>query len=376
MPDAPTGEAPLLDVFEHADPDTQPEEQERTHRAPRTRKSRIILDETNRLSHSQMKSWSDNYLENMTEAAARNAHPKAARQAKSTANTLVLEHGIGGALVSPALAELFSGQAILSRIAEKTAPTTDQPGSTAEEQARGVRGATASITSDLRGLDLGPGTLADLPGDIPSELGRDAEATGLDQTTNPFPWLQTPSRTAHFSPGGPGTASSDPNTPFPELPLSSKRPSPRIPASTRRGRERMSVLHSVAEEAELCFPAGAPSSPGFDAFEFFGPAADAATQDVGSKAWLDAQLEKESMAFLEYVHQAVEGKVLQQEEMGEVAEGVHTVEFEELVRPERDARMVAAQGLGHVLLLATRGRVYVSQEVPFGEIQISLVDWL
>lgn len=51
---------------------------------------------------------------------------------------------------------------------------------------------------------------------------------------------------------------------------------------------------------------------------------------------------------------------------------VDFITFEELIKPEKDRRIVASQGFQHVLLLATKGLIYVSQEEPYGMIQLTL----
>lgn len=50
------------------------------------------------------------------------------------------------------------------------------------------------------------------------------------------------------------------------------------------------------------------------------------------------------------------------------------ITFHELVRPGENSALVAAQAFHHVLLLAAKNLVYVSQDEDYGTIQIGLQD--
>ena len=312
-----------------------------------------------------MKSWSDDYLANMSLAAEKLAHTRAARLAKPTAATLVLTHGIGGFLPHPDLASLFSGNAILDNVEpeaeeQESAPTTP------------TRRPSDHLASELGGLNIdtpfeqarNAQTVSDLGLDTPlpgldtlplSELGRDAPETPNPPT--PFPWLATPTPRHSSLPPGAHSPSSDASH-FPELPSST----PRRP---RKRADRISVLGSVAEEAEDyqdLYPDDDGMGGGIDAFEYFGAAGGMQTQDVDSQ-WVEGAMQRESVAFLEYVRREINEKVERGEEGG-------SVRFDELVREERDSVVVAAQGLAHVLLLATRGRVGLRQAEAYGPIDV------
>jgi meiotic recombination protein REC8 len=54
-------------------------------------------------------------------------------------------------------------------------------------------------------------------------------------------------------------------------------------------------------------------------------------------------------------------------------EDVEKVTFEGLLPPEQHSKVVAAQGLLHVLSLATKGLIEVRQEEAFARIEIGIV---
>lgn len=55
------------------------------------------------------------------------------------------------------------------------------------------------------------------------------------------------------------------------------------------------------------------------------------------------------------------------------AEQVTTITFEKLLPPQHNTEIVAAQGLLHVLSLATKGLIDVEQNEAFGDIDLSIV---
>jgi hypothetical protein len=62
-------------------------------------------------------------------------------------------------------------------------------------------------------------------------------------------------------------------------------------------------------------------------------------------------LDREALNFLEYVRHSIMT----------TADDVQSVTFEQLFEPRRNSRIVAAQAFYHVLSLATKGRVWVTQ---------------
>lgn len=94
-----------------------------------------------------------------------------------------------------------------------------------------------------------------------------------------------------------------------------------------------------------------------------------------------ATLDAESNNFLEFVKVEIKAKPVVMEEgegdelAGEVGMGKRMF-FGELLPPERHTKMVAAQGLLHVLALATKGLLRVRQGEHYGAIALEVVGGL
>ena len=110
-------------------------------------------------------------------------------------------------------------------------------------------------------------------------------------------------------------------------------------------------------------------------FELYGPAAKVDTQTAQQSQWIAAALDTESHNFLDFIVQQIEDKVYEVARAGEwdpreVDEGVHFTTFQEMLDPDSQSKVVGAQGILHVLTLATKGLIEVVQEEAFGEIEI------
>ena len=111
---------------------------------------------------------------------------------------------------------------------------------------------------------------------------------------------------------------------------------------------------------------------GADEFELFGPAAQVDTQTAGQSQWQRAALDGESKHFLEFVQTGVQETDQARDQAGlgdeddDTLKG--TIDFETLLPPESHTRIVAAQGLLHVLALGTKNMLAVKQEEAFGPI--------
>ena len=115
---------------------------------------------------------------------------------------------------------------------------------------------------------------------------------------------------------------------------------------------------------------GAP--PHHPEFEMFGPAAYVDTQTAAASQWVRKILDQESGNFLEFVQAAMAERRGADEGDGG-GEAGRGITFEELLPPEENSRVVAAQGLLHVLTLATRRVLAVEQEGDFGPIWLDSV---
>lgn len=107
-----------------------------------------------------------------------------------------------------------------------------------------------------------------------------------------------------------------------------------------------------------------------DEFDLFGAAAAVDTQTAGGSQWLRRQLDAESGNFLAFVATAVDQRG---EDTADVDADIdalgkdgknskRAIAFETLLKPEENTHVVAAQGLLHVLTLATRGLLWVEQD--------------
>ena len=103
-------------------------------------------------------------------------------------------------------------------------------------------------------------------------------------------------------------------------------------------------------------------------FELYGPAAGVSTQTAAESQWVKATLDRESGNFLGFVKAEITAKE-QRMEAG-AADTSEEVEFEELLPPTQHSKIVASQALLHVLSLATKGLIFVRQEMGYGPIAI------
>lgn len=110
-------------------------------------------------------------------------------------------------------------------------------------------------------------------------------------------------------------------------------------------------------------------------FQLFGPAAAVDTQTAAQSQWVAAALDTEAHNFLVFLTAEINAKIVAAEGAADRLEedDVETVTFQGLLPPEQHSKVVAAQGLLHVLSLATKGLIEVKQEEAFGWIEIGMV---
>jgi meiotic recombination protein REC8, fungi type len=110
-------------------------------------------------------------------------------------------------------------------------------------------------------------------------------------------------------------------------------------------------------------------------FQLYGPAAAVDTQTAAQSQWIAAALDTEANNFLAFLRAEIEAKIVAVERAsGQLEEqDIETVTFEGLLPPEQHSKVVAAQGLLHVLSLATKGLIGVRQEQAFERIEITTV---
>ncbi|KAI9722542.1 MAG: hypothetical protein M1828_004537 [Chrysothrix sp. TS-e1954] len=106
-------------------------------------------------------------------------------------------------------------------------------------------------------------------------------------------------------------------------------------------------------------------------FERYGPAAEVDTQTAAASQWVRERLDIESNNFLEFVETAATERQTAAIARGEAVSGPR-IAFEDLLPPASNSRIVAAQGLLHVLVLATRGVLAAEQSGPFEAITLTV----
>jgi len=122
--------------------------------------------------------------------------------------------------------------------------------------------------------------------------------------------------------------------------------------------EAMGGMHDLGDDLDIRL----------DEAEYFGAGAGLGTQ--GDTQAVDAAVEQQSFNFLNYLMTEIKKRA--EDSDVEDDEDINFITFEELIKPENDRRIVASQGFQHVLLLATKSLIYVSQEEPYGMIQLTL----
>jgi hypothetical protein len=333
-------------------------------------------------------------------------------EAKKNAEFWVLHQGIGniasnfGGDQTPHPLAIFSGQSLWDLLRGVPAGTKrSRSGSSAgddeDEGARRVRTRTASQEEVARGEDGDGFNFGDddglIQGDdinIESEVGRDAPPSLPDHSSG-MPWNISASRHSSAQPLGSGlvprlSSSVGGLAGGMELgpPSSVGRRRSRLtsaspllergPSFSRAGSQEASRLTSNEEDfADLDAQLGLDNA---DAdFELYGPSAIVDTQTAAQSQWIAATLENEAYNFLTFVSTNIQERADEQqggdqhEDDEGVIQGANKITFDALLPPTLNSQAVGAQGLLHVLALATKGLLEVHQAEPFGEIEIAVV---
>ncbi|KAL8794824.1 MAG: hypothetical protein Q9195_002652 [Heterodermia aff. obscurata] len=396
-----------------------PQESSESAEAPARRRvaapKYLPMDQVASLRNNDLASWNNNYLVNMAGAAQAKQQHKAAALAKRNAAFFVYGTGIGGVgqglggskLPSPL--DMFAGDRLMTALTGLEPAPTGRKRSRAEEEehesdSEGRRVRVREDDGDEVGrgdnLALGEGDTMDMgigiPGDDVSlhpdrehpttakppspqdiELGRHAVPT-LEDYSSQMPWNTTASALgsragsiARGPIGGSigGFASSAGGSAGPPVPGSHDRRSRLTSASPLhgRGRERLSSLDLPAPEAEV--------DPLLDDFQLYDPVAGVSTQTALGSQWMRATLDAESKNFLEFIRSELAIRPPVAEGEGAEEEGIGAsgdILFEEMLPPGRHPKLVAAQALLHVLALATKGLITVSQRVDYGPIRLGI----
>lgn len=387
------------------------------HAAPQRNKAArtIPIDNPAELQNSTLGEWDTRYLELMDEAHEERAKKISVAQAKRNATYWILDQGIGG--VSADFREdneehalsIFSGEALLEMLAYPETQVAGRKRSSSaiaeESRDRRVRPRSQEDPAIDDRDDFQPGGMdEEQPNDeedIPEpEMGREQEVP-LSNGPEKYPWNEYASshrgsRQGSVHPpmsiaGISSSAGRPPHIDFVPSSLGSKRISRMIqesPLNRRRLLHHSSLAGSGHADTEADITFGEDDfglgldldetieldeqldDDLYDAdFETYGPAAPAlvSTQQAADSQWLAETLEQEAYNFLTFLSATVEGKKADEEQET-------VVTFEELLPPNKNSHVVAAQGLLHVLSLATKGLIEVLQQDPFGRIEMGIAE--
>jgi meiotic recombination protein REC8, fungi type len=348
----------------------------------RHRPTRVIAPDTMLELHNRdLARWQADYVANMHEIMKHKQVAKLAAIAKENAKHWILGPGTLGKLgqsdrlVSGPL-DMFSGAKLLEALTgvklaggKKRSREDDVD----DQSQRRVRSRGLDPSSD----EYGRGGYDD--GYMPAfgddnmgiEQGRDAPTPLDDQhPSSVFPWNQSSSRrpTGNMGsatmPGGTGQQG-----------MLSRRAS-RLATASPLVRRGMTGGGSAAIQ-DFQLGSGAIGDDlgmaGIDDFELYGPAAQVDTQTAEQSQWQRTALDGESRNFLEFVEAKIEEIDQAHDEAGDEAlKG--SIDFDVLLPPQSNTRIVAAQAMLHVLALGTKNKLKVAQEEAFGPISLLTVD--
>ncbi|KAL9588768.1 MAG: hypothetical protein Q9203_002422 [Teloschistes exilis] len=375
---------------------------QRRRREPKT----LPYDQTQELRNSVLAQWNADYLTNMEEARKKKTQRKNASSTKQNAALWVSGAGIGGVGIGRGgsntkgpLAEMFSGDALMTALmgvptslAGRKRSRGEDEGDESDAEERRVR-----MREDGEEIGRAEGVVLDdddalvLPGSEAVELPRHA-LPALDDTSQ-FPWNRSASLRDSRSRQGSlahGFGSSIGGG-FPSSVAGGRPSSLPLPAGSldRRASRRMTSASPLTgrgpaqehhgdldipgfDEDENYLLGGPSTSVAGDDFQLYGPAAGVDTQTAAQSQWMRATLDTESKNFLAFIKAEVADKAAQEQEEGPVTT-TRGVFFEDLLPPETNSKIVAAQGLLHTLTLATKGLVKVRQEEDYGAIELVAV---
>jgi len=358
--------------------ETASADQRRTYR---TGPKVIPLDEDIELHNRDISAWNQQYKQNMSEALVHKRANRLVTLAKKNAEHWILGAGSSGLLQADrGPLNIFTGIELLEAmtgldltVGGKKRARDEDP---ASDDGRRVRSRGDPSSDEIgRGFGLQDDGFMPMMDDDTVEQGRE-QPTPLDdrQLSSMFPWNQsTGSRrpTALFSAGRTSAIGTLP------LPALSRRGSRLLTASPLLGR---GLPATNDDDYDLNLPG---SNAGMDLtaedeFELFGPAAQVDTQTAAESQWVRAALDGESTNFLEFVKAGIDE--LDQERDAappgdEEDENVFgCIDFDQLLPPLNNSRVVAAQGLLHVLALVTKNTLIAQQDDAFGPIGLKAIE--
>ncbi|KAK1057868.1 R8 protein [Friedmanniomyces endolithicus] len=366
----------------------------------------LTVDTTMELRNGDLARWNTEYVANMLEVTRHKHASRATAIAKDNARHWFLGAGSLGALSQSDMLVngplgMFSGARLLGALTglDLTGTGEKRGRDLSNDDAEGKRKRSRTLgepSSDELGRGLehqyDDGYIANTGDDYTGvEQGREAP-TPLDDRhlSSIFPWNRSTGGSRR--PTGVFTSATlagaaGIGTPAGMGPAMSRRASRLQSASPLVGRALAGTAAAALAEAGMDDLGLAQDLYGADpdlamsgltsAFELFGPAAEVDTQTAAQSQWQRAALDTESAHFLGFVQAAIAEADARHGQPGagdeDDGEMVGSVEFGELLPPERNTCVVAAQALLHVLTLGTKGLLEVEQEEAFGGITLRAV---
>ncbi|EXJ80249.1 hypothetical protein A1O1_08391 [Capronia coronata CBS 617.96] len=390
-------------------PDERSEEISETVDAPQRRARPVKAlrpDQRTELSNRDLNDWNDNYLLNMAAALHTRLSQTSRYEAKRNAEFWALHQGIGnvattfadervphpfGMFSGHSLWDLLRGPDMGAKRSRSSSLTGDDYG---DEDARRVRARTTAQEEIARGdknevFNFGDDDGLILAADdfnLESEVGRHAPPSLPDRSSG-MPWNISGSRQSSAQPllprgsglvrlsssagGLVGGMELGPPSAFGRRGSRFTSASPLLgkgPALSRHGSQEAGEalrLSSIEDDfADLDAQLGADVDVDF---ELYGPSANVDTQTAAQSQWIAETLENEAHNFLTFVNTKIQTLAEEDDERDDM------VTFNELLPPTQNSQIVGAQALLHVLALATKGLLEVSQAEPFAEIEIAVV---
>lgn len=334
----------------------------RATKAPRS----LPMDASTVMGNGDIARFGATYLDRMREASR---HKQAARlNAIARKNA---EHWMLGSMILseyeilPPL-DLFAGARLLEAFTGLDLRTTQKRKHEGEHESEGsqTKRTRGNFLSDEAALGFRPDEeFATFMGDDSIEVGRE-QPTPLDDghLSSIFPWNQSagsrrPTDVQHPTSGSFGGG--------PLSNLVGRAGSRLTSGSPLVGRGQ--INEDAYQDMQLPPPATDVAMSGADLddeFELYGAAAQVDTQTAAQSQWQRSALTGETVNFLDFVQSAVD----------EAEQLSSDIEFEVLLPPENNSRIVAAQALLHVLALGSKSALKVEQEEAFAAIHLRIID--
>jgi meiotic recombination protein REC8 len=356
--------------------------------APMRRKARlpkvIALDHATELRNRDLLSMSNTYLARMSKERLDLLAKKAAKQAKNDPLRWILGggvngvgNGIGRSYGKTPLSNMFSGHELFGfvtgRVLEIRGQKRESEGDGSADAQRNVRPRLDEEDQVGRGDGLGPYEDGFIMHVDDVEVGRDA-TDGVGDVSN-FPWNVTASlRGSSVLRGLQGSALGLPGSITGSI---GRRGSRVVSASPLHGHARLSGLESLIvtegfeSDAFLGNEFGGLGAPSGDTeFDMYYPGANANTLDMAEVTYQQSALDRENANFLGFMGDTINEKQVKGDQAGTIFD---SIEFEELLPPNANSRVVAAHALLRVLTLATKNLISAIQQEEYGAIELRLI---